>query len=101
MLKAQLSPPASSSRSSTLAMTLRSLKTAPLGEIDRMTAEQADGSNYRDDSKTIDVNADGSNYRDDSETIGEDENADGSNYRDDSKGISEVADGSNYREPTS
>ena len=42
---------------------------------------------------------DGSNYRDDSKTI--DEDADGSNYRDDTKGISEVADGSNYRKPTS
>ena len=65
-----------------------------------MAAEQADGSNYRDDSKTIAEDADGSNYRDDSETI--DEDADGSNYRDDDQGISEVADGSDYRrEPTS
>ena len=30
-----------------------------------MATEQADGSNYRDDSKTIDETADGSNYRDD------------------------------------
>jgi hypothetical protein len=59
------------------------LKTARLGEIESMAAEQADGSNYRDDSEEIS------------------EVADGSNYRDDSKGISEVADGSNYREPKS
>ena len=59
------------------------LETASLGDIEVMAAEQADGSNYRDDSETID------------------ESADGSNYRDDSEGISEVADGSNDREPTS
>ena len=91
-------------RSSTPAMTLRCLRvtrleTVPLGENERMATEQADGSNYRDDSKTIDEDADGSNYRDDSKAVEED--ADGSNYRDDSKGISEVADGSNYREPKS
>ena len=43
--------------------------------------------------KTIAEDADGTNYRDDSKTIAED--ADGSNYRDDSKGASEFADGSN------
>ncbi len=59
-------------------------------------SEQADGSNYRDDSKTIDESAEGSNYRDDSEEISD--VADGSNLRDDSKGISDVADGSNYRD---
>ena len=75
------------------------LETAPLGETERMTTEQADGSNYRDDSNTIAEDADGSNFRDDSKTI--DEDADGTNYRDDSKGISEAADGSNYREPPS
>jgi len=70
----------------------------PLLEKSRvMTAEQADGSNYRDDSTTIDESADGSNYRDDEEN-GDGELADGSNLRDDSKRISEVADGSNYRE---
>ncbi len=63
-----------------------------------MATEQADGSNYRDDSTTLDEDSDGSNYRDDSETI--DEDSDGAHYRDDNKGISEVADGSNYREPT-
>ena len=66
------SPPASNWRSSTGAVSLRSLRemrleTAPTGEIERMATEQADGSNYRDDSKTIAEDADGSNYRDDSE----------------------------------
>ena len=61
------------------------------------SAKQADGSNYRDDSKTIAETADGSNYRDGDEAGSE--LADGSSLRDDSRGISEVADGSNYREP--
>ena len=61
------------------------------------TSEQADGSNYRDDSKAVDDTADGSNYRDDDESEAG-EPADGSNLRDDSKEIAEVADGSNYRE---
>jgi hypothetical protein len=39
------------------------LETARLGEIESMAAGQADGSNYRDDLKTIDENADGFNYR--------------------------------------
>lgn len=60
-------------------------------------AEQADGSNYRDDSKTIADAADGSNYSEGDEAGSE--LADGSSLRDDSRGISEVADGSNYREP--
>ena len=60
-------------------------------------AKQADGSNYRDDSKTITDAADGSNYREGDEAGSE--LADGSSLRDDSRGISEVADGSNYREP--
>ena len=72
----------------------------PLLEKSRvMTAEQADGSNYRDDSKSIDESAEGSNYRDDDKANEDGELADGSNLRDDSKRISKVADGSNYREP--
>jgi hypothetical protein len=45
------------------------LESASLAELKVMAEEQADGSNYRDDSKTIDENADGSNYRDDSKEI--------------------------------
>lgn len=67
-------------------------------EAHMSSSEQADGSNYRDDSKTIDESADGTNYRDDEEDEAG-ELADGSNLRDDSEGIAEVADGSNYREP--
>jgi hypothetical protein len=36
-----------------------------------MSAEQADGSNYRDDSKAVDESADGSNHRDDSNGVSE------------------------------
>jgi hypothetical protein len=60
-----------------------------LEKLSVMAAEQANGSNFRDDSKTVDESVDGSNYRDDSKTV--DESVDGSNYRDDSKGISEIA----------
>jgi hypothetical protein len=86
----------SSSRLCTCA--LERLQTALLGDVWVVTTEQADGSNYRDDSEAIDESADGSNYRDDD---GDDngELADGSNLRDDSEGISEAADGTNYREP--
>ena len=59
------------------------------------SAEQADGSSLRDDSKSIAESADGSNYRDDERS--DSEMADGSSLRDDSRGISEDADGSNYR----
>lgn len=64
-------------------------------------SEQADGSNYRDESKSIADTADGSNY-DTAEDEGN-EPADGSNYRDDDKSIAERADGSNFQraEPSS
>ncbi len=44
-----------------------------------MTAEQADGSNYRDDSKSIDESAEGSNYRDDDKANEDGAPADGTN----------------------
>ncbi len=56
------------------------LETASHGNLKFMAAEKADGSNYRDDSKTIAENADGSNYRDDSKNE-EGELADGSNLQ--------------------
>ena len=56
-----------------------------------------DGSNLREDSKSIAERADGSNYRDDEET--DSEMGDGSSLRDDSRGISDEADGSNYQRP--
>jgi len=59
------------------------------------TGEQAEGSNYRDDSKEIADNAAGPNYQS-GEHDGS-EIADGSSVRDDSKTIAESADGSNYR----
>ena len=60
--------------------------------------EQADGSNYRDDSKDIADSADGSNYRDDDESASA--VADGSNYRVSEDPSSRQADGTNYeRDP--